>query len=193
MDSLRTPKKPFTTPNSNSSPYHSGERKGPIKTSHNNSSLKIPYQLTLDISSESAGSGDESDIGRKKVAVYPKRYKSMFYKEKTPFAMRQMEALEVKKSHPGKIPVIIERHKNEKILPILNKYKFLIPQELTISHLLGILRNRISINSMQTIYLLIADGKSMCNLSCPIVDVYQNFRDPDGFLYMKYASQEFYG
>lgn len=93
---------------------------------------------------------------------------------------------------PSKIPVIVERYAKEKNLPLLNKTKFLVPSELTMSQFVAIVRNRLQISSRQSFYLLI-DNSSMANLSKSLCDVYAECGDEDGFLYVTYASQEMFG
>lgn len=105
---------------------------------------------------------------------------------------RKEEVADIRQRFPSKIPVIVERYTKEKNLPLLDKTKFLVPQELTMSQFVSIVRNRLQISACQSFYLLV-NNKSMANLSKTLSDVYAEFHDEDGFLYITYASQEMFG
>ena len=53
---------------------------------------------------------------------------------------RVREVETVRKEHPNKIPVIIERDGNETQLPPLDRSKFLIPEYVSVGELMKILR-----------------------------------------------------
>uniref|UniRef100_A0A8C5EMR3 Autophagy-related protein n=1 Tax=Gouania willdenowi TaxID=441366 RepID=A0A8C5EMR3_GOUWI len=88
--------------------------------------------------------------------------------------------------------VIIERYDREKFLPPLDKTKFLVPHELTMTQFVTIIRNRMSLLPTQAFYLLI-DGSGLASMSLTMAQVYREHQDDDGFLYITYASQEMFG
>ncbi|CAN8008913.1 unnamed protein product, partial [Ixodes pacificus] len=55
-------------------------------------------------------------------------------------AVRKEEVAGIRQRFPSKIPVIVERYNREKSLPLLDKTKFLVPQELTMSQFVSIVR-----------------------------------------------------
>uniref|UniRef100_G3MLC2 Uncharacterized protein n=1 Tax=Amblyomma maculatum TaxID=34609 RepID=G3MLC2_AMBMU len=114
------------------------------------------------------------------------------FKEQRSLASRKEEVISIRRRFPSKVPVIVERYAKEKNLPLLDKTKFLVPQELTMSQFVSIVRNRLQISACQSFYLLV-DNRSMANLSKTLSDVYAECHDEDGFLYITYASQEMFG
>jgi len=98
----------------------------------------------------------------------------------------------IRNRFPTKIPIIVQRFSKENHLPQLDKSKFLVPQEITMSQFLTIIRNRMRITSTQSLYLLV-NNRSMISLSLTLAEVYSEYAGADGFLYVTYASQEVFG
>lgn len=90
------------------------------------------------------------------------------------------------------LQIIVERFSKETDLPLLDKRKFLVPQELTMSQFVSIIRTRMKIGPSKALFLLV-NNRSMVSLSKSLAEVYCENRHHDGFLYVTYASQEVFG
>ncbi|XP_051505064.1 microtubule-associated proteins 1A/1B light chain 3C-like [Myxocyprinus asiaticus] len=123
---------------------------------------------------------------------YEKSMEIMPFKQRKCLATRKDEVCTIRSKFPNKLPVIVERYVREKKLPLLDKTKFLVPYELTLGQFLSLLRSKIVLEASQALYLLIS-GKNMSCLSASMGEVYSQYRDPDGFLYITYASQDMFG
>ncbi|RZC39661.1 microtubule-associated proteins 1A/1B light chain 3C-like [Asbolus verrucosus] len=106
--------------------------------------------------------------------------------------VRNEEVLALRNKFPTKIPIIIKRFSKEMQLPHLDKCKFLVPQEITMSQFQTIIRNRLQMGPNQALYLLV-NNRSMLSLSLTLAEAYSEYAGADGFLYITYASQEVFG
>ncbi|KAM3848703.1 microtubule-associated protein 1 light chain 3 alpha-like [Vipera latastei] len=114
------------------------------------------------------------------------------FKERKSFATRMNETTEIRGKYPNKIPVVVERYRKEKSLPQLDRIKFLVSPDVSISQFVFTLRTRLSLTATQAFYLLVNNQTLPCP-SLTILEIYNNNKDEDGFLYMTYASQEMFG
>ncbi|XP_032955640.1 microtubule-associated proteins 1A/1B light chain 3C [Rhinolophus ferrumequinum] len=114
------------------------------------------------------------------------------FKQRKSLATRQEEVAGIRAKFPNKIPVVVERYSREKFLPPLDKTKFLVPQELTVAQFLSIIRSHMVLGATEAFYLLV-NSKSTVSMSMTMAEIYRDYRDEDGFVYMTYASQEMFG
>ena len=70
--------------------------------------------------------------------------------------------------------------------------KYLVPQELTMGQLSTIVRNRLSLSPASSLFLF-APGGAMVTMTATVAELHRESLDKDGFLYIKYASQETFG
>ena len=112
------------------------------------------------------------------------------YKKLKSFEHRFKESTQIMQKYPNRIPIIIEKNELSKIQEI-DKTKFLTPTDLTISQFICVIRKRIKLNHHESIFIFINN-----NIPCTssfIGQVYDEFKDDDGFLYINYSSENVFG
>lgn len=116
----------------------------------------------------------------------------MTFKSSNPFDKRLEESNRIRKKYPDRIPIVCEKSNQKDMnLPIIDKCKFLVPLNLSIGQLLIIIRNRIKLSAEKAIFLFVNDIIPPSTET--INNIYENFKDPDGFLYINYASENVFG
>jgi GABA(A) receptor-associated protein len=113
------------------------------------------------------------------------------FKERYTFEERRAESTKILSKFPGRIPIIVERAVKSKDIPLIDKNKFLCPGDLTIGQFLFIVRNRIKLTSEKALFLFINDSLPPTNTL--IKQVYNTFKNEDGFLYMSYCGENVFG
>ncbi len=114
------------------------------------------------------------------------------YKIKKGFYERKLESERIKEKYPDRIPIICEKSlKNSGLLPDLDKTKYLVPHDLTVGQFMYIIRKRLKLNASEALYLF-ANGHIM-TCSNTIGMAYDNYREQDGFLYLKYSKESTFG
>ena len=113
------------------------------------------------------------------------------FKNTHTFEERKNEYERIVTKFPFKIPIIIENNSTDLSIPDIDKTKFLLPVDMTISQFLIILRKKIKISPTSAIYIFIK--KNIPQGTSIIADLYHKFKDDDGFLYMSYRGENTFG
>ncbi|KAG4098329.1 autophagy 8 [Neocallimastix lanati (nom. inval.)] len=99
----------------------------------------------------------------------------MRFQEKHSFEKRQMESKKELEENPDRIPCIVEKAKNSKIMDI-ERNKLRIPNTLTIK---------------EALYIFI--GEIMPNDTEIMSSIYEKYKNEDGFLYITYEGESTFG
>lgn len=103
------------------------------------------------------------------------------FKLSAPLDRRQQQCTRIRDKYPDRVPIICEVAKNCDLL--LDKSKYLVPVDLTIGQFQYTIRKRISnLDSSLALYMFV--NNSLVSMADIMQNVYEEKKDPDGFLYI---------
>lgn len=120
--------------------------------------------------------------------------KPYYFKDKYSFEERFDEVQRIKKKYPEHIPVICEKDLNAGAgagIASCGKCKYLLKRNMTICEFIYIIRTKIKLSPEKGLFFFIngvipAMNEMMCT-------IYRNHKSNDGFLYMRYTSENTFG
>lgn len=114
------------------------------------------------------------------------------FRDRFTFEQRSTECARIFTKFPGRIPVIVQRNnsKNNET-PKIDKEKFLVPADLTLGQFVFVIRKRINLSSEKALFLFV--GNSLPTTGSLMREIYQSFKDTDGFLYVIYSGENSFG
>ena len=115
----------------------------------------------------------------------------MSFKDKYSFYERVIESHRILSKYPTRVPIICERSKHELNCPKLDKMKYLVPKDLTNHQFMYVIKKRLTLSSDQALFLFV--HTTVPQSSQLISDLYESYKDTDGFLYITYASENTFG
>lgn len=124
----------------------------------------------------------------------PKTSDIIDYKELYSLERRKGEAENILVKYPDRIPIIVQLHQKEKLGDIrsLDKKKYLVPADLTVAQFQYVIRRRLRIPPDQSIFFF-TKIDTILGVNAQIGLVYDDLKDEDGFLYIRYAFHETFG
>jgi GABA(A) receptor-associated protein len=111
------------------------------------------------------------------------------FKESTSFDKRTQESAKIRLKYPDRIPIILERSKDN--IPQVDKKKYLVPQNITIGQFCFIIRKRINLTPDQAMFIFV--NNILPPTSSLISSIYDEHVDSDGFLYIMYSGENTFG
>lgn len=116
----------------------------------------------------------------------------MDFRSSSSFEARLEESRRITEKFPGRIPVIVERaQRAESSIPLIDKNKFLVPGDLTLSQFIFVIRKRVSIQSDQALFLFV--NGTLPTTGTLLRELYTRYKDNDGFLYAQYCGENTFG
>ena len=113
------------------------------------------------------------------------------YKKKYNFEDRKKQVDGIIKKYPDRIPVIIEKEEGCKTINNIDRNKFLVPDYFTMTELIHIIRTKVTLTQEKALFVFI--NNQLVNNTKLIREVYNEHKDHDGFLYVKYAGENTFG
>lgn len=113
------------------------------------------------------------------------------FKERLSLKERKRQAEVVLKKHPDRIPVIVEKEKGSDIA-MIDRCKYLVPQDFSVAQLLYVVRKRIKLAPEQGLFFFLSDH-TIVTTSALLSDIYDKNKDADGFLYVTYTGENVFG
>ena len=107
------------------------------------------------------------------------------------FQERLEESHKIKTKYPDRVPVICEKNPGSG-LDMLDKRKYLVPNDLTATQFLFIIRKRLKLRAEKAIYMF-TENTTIPPTSFLISNIYNQNVNQDGFLYMYYTSESTFG
>lgn len=113
------------------------------------------------------------------------------FKQTNDFDTRKKESAKIREKFPNKIPLIAEKGKNTSLNPA-DKKKYLVHEDMTLAQFIVVLRKRLTLKNTEALFVYVGDN-TLATAATPIIQLYESHKDPDGFLYLTYCSENTFG
>jgi len=116
----------------------------------------------------------------------------MKFKQEFTYEKRVEESYRVLTKFPDMLPIVCEKSSfTSKECPDIDKKKYLVPKDLTVGQFLYIVRKRLVLPPEKAIFLFVE--KTIPPSAAFIIDIYNIYKDKDGFLYIEYGFENVFG
>lgn len=112
------------------------------------------------------------------------------FKERFTFEERCQESHRVLMKYNDRVPLICEKLKSSNMEKI-DKEKYLVPNDLTAGQFIYVIRKRLRLPAEKAIFIFM--GGTMPVISSSLADLYDKYKDRDGFLYVTYSEENVFG
>ncbi|KAF5094223.1 hypothetical protein D0Z00_003639 [Geotrichum galactomycetum] len=112
------------------------------------------------------------------------------YKDANSFEHRKAEADRIRHKYSDRIPVICEKVEKSDI-PMIDKAKYLVPTDLTVGQFVYVIRKRIKLAPEKAVFIFVDDV--LPPTAALMSTIYEEHKDPDGFLYITYSGENTFG
>ena len=103
---------------------------------------------------------------------------------------RKKESNKILSKHPNRVPIIVEKYKDCKLNDIKNK-KYLVPTSMEFKQFIYVVRKSIQLDPSQALFITI--NNKLVTGSKQMGEIYEEYKNKDGFLYVVYTSENTFG
>ena len=119
--------------------------------------------------------------------------KFRYKKENPDVKQRKKKCDEIRNQFSDKIPIILEKDPKYSHIRDIDKTRFLVRSDLTVSQFNFLIRKRIEIEE-EAAFFLLANGIHLITGDTLLSEIYERYKDPqDGFLYLAYLDDYIWG
>ena len=109
------------------------------------------------------------------------------------------ESERVKTQYASRLPVIVTRSSSRSArtllgssdLPVLDKFKYLVPGDFTVGQLIYVIRRRMRVSPEVALFMYC--GATLPSSTTLIQELYSTQKDMDGFLYLTFQGESSFG
>jgi GABA(A) receptor-associated protein len=101
-----------------------------------------------------------------------------------------MESHKIFEKYPDRIPIIVKKVDKSNV-PNIDKTKYLVPKDLTMGQFLFVIRKRIKLRQEQGLYIFV--NGTIPSTNEIVSNIYNKYKNNDGFLYVEYAGENTFG
>ncbi|XP_055993352.1 gamma-aminobutyric acid receptor-associated protein-like 2 [Sorex fumeus] len=112
------------------------------------------------------------------------------FKEDNSLEHRCVELAKIRAKYPDWVLLIVEKVSGSQIVD-MDKWKYLIPFDITVAQFMWIIRKRIQLPSEKAIFLFV--DKTVPQSSLMMGQFYEKEKHKDGFLYVAYSRENTFG
>lgn len=104
---------------------------------------------------------------------------------------RENESKKILLKYPDRLPIIINKCNNSNDLLTIKKNKYLVEKDMKFMSFIYIIRKNIKIDDSKALFVLV--DNSLVNGNKTMGELYEEYKDVDGFLYITYTSENTFG
>lgn len=114
------------------------------------------------------------------------------FKKEISIEKRKQESQHILSKYPERVPIICEPSSKQSKLPVLDKKKYLVPRNLGMGQFIFVIRKRLNIPATEALFFF-TENHHVPPVSQPVSQLYDKYRNEDGFLYIAYSSENTFG
>ena len=115
------------------------------------------------------------------------------FEDKFDFHKRKEESSRIIEKYPDRIPIICQKARRASDdIPDVDRIKYLVPSDLSVANFMYVIRKRIKIGPEKSIYMFI-DDNVIPSYTQLLLQINEEYKNNDGFLYINYAGENTFG